>query len=166
MLQRLELPPKNDDVVVHRILDDNRRVLEVSPSRYFSWRMRDDLVDSTIVASDFARDISVRTTFSVMPENRDYRPFGTSVTHTALFEPLVEYSQRYETWEEAERGHRDVVDRVGRDLDEAESDREIALSFVGLAAEVRESFVGADARPVRGRPPRRRCPGAYPAVAV
>ena len=38
----------------------------------------------------------------VMPESKGYKPFGTSATHIALFEPLTEYSQRYDTWEEAE----------------------------------------------------------------
>ena len=139
-LQRLEPPPRNDEDVVYRILDDNRRVAVVSPPLYLSWRMTQDLERSTIVGRDLVEDVSVRTTFSIMPEGRDYRPFGTSATHTVLLEPLTQYSQRYDTWEEAERGHQHVLSRVGRDLAEAQADREVARNFAGVAAEVRETL--------------------------
>ena len=175
LLQRLELPPEDEESTVYRILDDNRRVLEVSPSRYFSWRMRDDLAKSTIVGSGLVQDISVRTTFSIMPESKGYKPFGTSATHIVLFEPLTEYSQRYDTWYEAERGHRNVVERVGRDLTEAEAEKEIAQSFVGLAAELRELLsepipdlfsVARHGEVARVRTPLRRPDGSFIEVDV
>ena len=174
-LQRLALPPEDDDGTVYRILDDNRRAVEVSPSRYFSWRMRGNLGKSTIVGSDFVHDISVRTSFSIMPESKNYKPFGTSAIHNVLLVPLTGYSRRYDTWEEAERGHQEVVERIERDLAEAEAEREVASSFAGIAAEVREALsepmpdlfsVARHDEAARVRIPLRRTDGSFIEVEV
>ena len=135
MVQRLELPQQDD--VVYRIIDDDRNAVEVSPAQYARWRMQHDVASLAVVGQDTVGNILVKTTFSVMPENRTYKPFGTSAFAMPDYDPLIEYSNRYDTWREAEQGHRHSQDRIRLDLAKALLVDEKAEALAGTAGEVR-----------------------------
>ena len=116
MVQRLELPQEEQEDVIYRILDDDGKVVEVSPAQYGRWRVQHDVARLAVVEEDTVGNILVKTTFSIMPENRSYKPFGTSAFALPDFDPLVEYSTRYDTRKEAEEGHRGIQDRIRKDL--------------------------------------------------
>ena len=135
MVQRLELPQEKD--VVYRILDDHGNVVEVTTAQYARWRMRHDVAQLAVVGQATVGNILVKTTFSIMPENRSYKPFGTSAFALPDFDPLVEYSSRYDTREEAEQGHRSAQERVRRDLAKALLVDEQVEVLSGTAGQVR-----------------------------
>ena len=139
LVKRLELPQEEEEVV-YQIIDDNLRTVEVTAAQYAIWRTQNDVAQRAVVGQDNVENVMVRTTFAIMPENRSYKPFGTSAYQLPLYDPVLEYSQRYDTWSEAENGHRNTVDRVLRMAAEARADVEIALAFAGTAAEVRETI--------------------------
>ena len=109
-VKRLELP--QDDDVVYRIIDDDFNAVEVTQSQYTRWRLQHDVARMAIVGEDTFENVRVRTTFSIMPENRNYKPFGTSAFDLTSLDPLAEYSRRYDTWQEAQEGHRHTLEQV------------------------------------------------------
>ncbi len=137
-VKRLELPQEEE--VVYRIIDNNLNTLEVTAAQYAIWRTRNDVTRRAVVGQDTVEDVMVRTTFSIMPENRAYKPYGTSAYALPLYDPLLEYFQRYDTWTEAENGHRDILELISHKADEARADEEISQAFAGTAAEVRETL--------------------------
>ena len=136
LVKRLELPEDERDVV-YRIIDNNLNAVEVTPAQYGSWRMQNDVAQRAIVGQDTVENVRVRTTFSIMPENRNYKPFGTSAVDMTSLDPLLEYSRRYDTWREAERGHREALQRVRRNAATARAAEERAEALAGTAGEVR-----------------------------
>lgn len=136
-VKRLELPQDEEDGVVYRIIDDDLNAVEVTAAQYGNWRLQHDVARRAIVGQDIVDDIMVRTTFSIMPENRGYKPFGTSAYGMILYDALPQYSQRYDTWREAEAGHRQIVERVRRDNATARTADERAQSLSGTAGAVR-----------------------------
>ncbi len=132
LVKRLELQP-GDETVVYRIIDDDNNAVEVTPSEYARWRVQHDVAKRAIVGQDTVGDVIVRTTFSIMPENRGYKPFGTSAYLMPLYDPLTQYSRRYDTWQESELGHWETVYQVGEELKEA---RESANSDAAQREEV------------------------------
>ena len=134
-VKRLELPQEGD--VVYRIIDDEFNAVEVTAAQYTNWRMQNDVTKKAVVGQDTVEDVMVRTTFSVMPENRGYKPFGTSAYEMPLYDPLTQYTQRYDTWREAEQGHRSVLDRIRRDHATARATEQRARALAGTAGEVR-----------------------------
>ncbi len=139
-VKRLELPQETGEDLVYRIVDDNFNTVEVTAAQYSLWRIQNDVTQRAIVGQDTVEDVTIRTTFSIMPEHRSYRPFGTSAYALPMYDPLLEYSQRYDTWREAESGHRDTLERIRRKAAETQADKEIAQYFTGTAAEVREAI--------------------------
>ena len=137
MVQRLELPQEEEENLVYRIIDDDRNAVEVTPAQYGRWRMQHDVASLAVVGQDTFGNILVKTTFSVMPENRTYKPFGTSAFAMPDYDPLVEYSNRYDTWRDAEQGHRHTMDRIRRDLAKTLLVDEKAEALAGTAGEVR-----------------------------
>lgn len=135
-VKRLELP-QEDEAVIYRILDDDLNAVEVTQSQYARWRVQHDVAERAIVGQDTVGNVRVRTTFSVMPENRGYKPFGTSAFDVASLEPLVELSRRYDTWAEAQHGHRDTLDQVRREIARARAADERAKALSGTTGEVR-----------------------------
>jgi hypothetical protein len=133
-VKRLELP---QDEVVHRIIDDDLNTVEVTAAQYALWRMNNDVAMRAIVGQDTIENVMVRTTFSIMPENRSYKPFGTSAYEMPLYDPLTEYSQRYDTWNEAEQGHRNTLERIRRDNATARAAERRVESLAGTAGEAR-----------------------------
>ena len=121
-VQRLELPHDEDEAVVYRIIDGQRNAVEVSAAQYAAWRLRNDVAKLAVVGQDSVGDFLVRTTFSVMPENRSYKPFGTSVYMMPDFDPVITYFRRYDTWREAESGHRETVELLRREQEVAASE--------------------------------------------
>ena len=134
-VKRLELP--QDDEVVYRIIDEDSNAVEVTQSQYIRWRLQHDVTQSAVVGEDTIENVKVRTTFSIMPENRNYKPFGTSAFDVASLDPLLQYSVRYDTWEEAERGHRHTLEVIRRDSAMARVVEERVESLAGVAGEVR-----------------------------
>lgn len=114
-VKRLELPQGEEDDVVYRIIDDDLIAVEVTAAQYGIWRLQNDVTKKAIVGQDTIESVMVRTTFSIMPEHRGYKPFGTSAYEVSTFEPLTQYSQRYDTWQEAELGHRTTLEHIRRD---------------------------------------------------
>ena len=135
-VKRLELPQEGEDVI-YRILDGDLNAVEVTQSQYARWRMQNDVADRAVVGQDTVGNVRVRTTFSIMPENRGYKPFGTSAFDMASLDPLVEHSRRYDTWAEAQRGHRDTLDHIRREIARARATDERAEALSGTAGEVR-----------------------------
>ena len=117
LVKRLELPQEPDEQdVVYRIIDEEQNAVEVTAAQYTRWRLLNDVSQLAIVGRDVIRDVRVYTTFSIMPEDRGYKPFGTSAVNLSTLEPLSMYGQRYDTWQQAEVGHRQVVERIRRDF--------------------------------------------------
>ena len=134
-VKRLELPQEDD--VVYRIIDDEGNAVEVTQSQFARWRLQHDVARMAIVGEDSVEDIWVYTTFSIMPENRSYKPFGTSAFDMTSLDPLMEYSRRYETREEAERGHRQTLEQIRRDWARARATEEREQALAGVAGKVR-----------------------------
>ncbi len=109
-VKQLELPQEEEGEVVYRIIDTSRNAVEVSAAQYAAWRVRNDVAKLAVVGQDKVGDFLVKTTFSIMPENRSYRPFGTSAYLMPDFDPVTSYSRRYNTWQEAELGHHETVE--------------------------------------------------------
>ena len=137
LVKRLELPQEEEDDVVYRIIDDDLHAVEVTAAQYGNWRLQHDVAQRAVVGQDIVDDVMVRTTFSIMPENRGYKPFGTSAYGIILYDALPQYSQRYDTWREAEAGHRLIVERVRRDNSTARTADERVQSLSGTAGAVR-----------------------------
>lgn len=136
LVKRLELPEEERDIV-YRIIDDNNNAVEVTAGQYARWRMLNDVAQRAIVGQDTVENVRVRTTFSIMPEDRNYKPFGTSAFDMVNLDPLLEYSRRYDTWNEAEKGHRDTLDRIRNDNSRARVAEEMAQALTGPAGDVR-----------------------------
>ena len=157
LVKRLELPDEQQEQeeVVYRIIDNDLNTVEVTPAQYAIWRTQNDVSRRAVVGQDIVGDVMVRTTFSIMPENRDYKPYGTSAYALPLYDPLLDYFQRYDTWAAAEMGHRNTLDRIRNEAAEsqaqAEADERISRVFSGTAAEVRENIAAQlhDLFPVR-----------------
>ena len=137
LVSRLELPPEEQGDVVFRIIDSSLNTVEVTPAQYARWRMQHDVAQMAVVGHDIIESVTVRTTFSIMPENRSYKPFGTSAFDVSSWEPLLEHSRRYDTWEEAERGHRQTLERIRQSAVTARATDERAEALAGTAGEVR-----------------------------
>ena len=135
LVKRLELP--QEDAVVYRIIDDELNAVEVTQSQYTRWRLQHDVARRAVVGQDIVDDVMVRTTFSIMPENRGYKPFGTSAYGMTLYDALPQYSQRYDTWREAEAGHRQMVERIRHDNVKARTADDKAQALSGTAGAVR-----------------------------
>lgn len=114
-VKRLELPQDEEGDVVYRIIDDDLIAVEVTAAQYGIWRLQNDVIERAIVGQDTVESVMIRTTFSIMPEYRGYKPFGTSAYEVTTFDPLPQYSQRYDTWQEAEQGHRNTLEQVRRE---------------------------------------------------
>ena len=142
IVKRLELPQEEDaqQEVVYRIIDSDNHTVEVTPAQYAIWRTRNDATSRAVVGHDTVEDVMVRTTFSIMPENRAYKPYGTSAYSLPLYDPLLEYFHRYDTWEQARNGHRNVLDHIRRKAAQARADAETSRAFAGTAAEVEETL--------------------------
>ena len=123
-VKQLELPQDEDETVVYRIIDGARNAVEVSAAQYATWRLRNDVAKLAVVGQDKVGDFLVRTTFSVMPENRSYKPFGTSAYKIPDFDPATAYSRRYDTWREAELGHYETVELLRQEQEVADSEAE------------------------------------------
>ena len=123
-VKQLELPQDEDETVVYRIIDGARNAVEVSAAQYATWRLRNDVAKLAVVGQDKVGDFLVRTTFSVMPENRSYKPFGTSAYKIPDFDPATAYSRRYDTWREAELGHHETVELLRHEQEVADSEAE------------------------------------------
>ena len=136
LVKRLELPEDEGDVV-YRIIDDNFNTVEVSAAQYTNWRMQNDVTQMAIVGQDTVENIMVRTTFSIMPEDRSYKPFGTSAYEISSLDPRLEYSHRYDNWREAEQGHRNTLAQIRRDSAIARAAEQKAKDLAGAAGEVR-----------------------------
>ena len=136
-VKRLELPQEEESEVVYRIIDDDLKIVEVTAAQYGIWRLQNDVTKRAVVGQDTVESLMVRTTFSIMPENRGYKPFGTSAYEVSTFEPLIQYSQRYDTWQEAEQGHRNTLEQVRRDHATAVATERRAEALSGTAGAVR-----------------------------
>ena len=132
LIKRLELPQEDEESLVYRIIDNNNNAVEVTAAQYGLWRMQNDVAKRAIVGQDTVEDVVVRTTFSIMPENRGYQPFGTSAYALPSYDPLVEFSQRYDTWKEADHGHAATLRRVRQRI--AEMRAEEGQKSAGVAA--------------------------------
>lgn len=136
-VKRLELPQEEEGGVVYRIIDDGLNAVEVTAAQYGIWRLQNDVTKRAIVGQDTVESVMVRTTFSIMPENRGYKPFGTSAYEVTTFDPLPQYSHRYDTWQEAERGHRNTLEQIRRDHATAMATERRADALAGTAGAVR-----------------------------
>lgn len=136
-VKRLELPQGEEGDVVYRIIDDDLIAVEVTTAQYGIWRLQHDVAARAIVGQDTIESVMVRTTFSIMPENRGYKPFGTSAFQVTTLDSLPQYSMRYDTWQEAEQGHRITLNRVRRDHARARAADDRAEALAGVAGEVR-----------------------------
>ena len=136
-VKRLELPQGEEAEVVYRIIDDDLIAVEVTAAQYGIWRLQNDVTERAIVGQDTIESVMVRTTFSIMPENRGYKPFGTSAYEVSTFEPLPQYSQRYDTWQEAERGHRSALEQIRRKHATAMATERRVEALSGTAGAVR-----------------------------
>ncbi len=139
LVKRLELPAEEpEDDRVYRIIDSEFNAVEVSPAQYGIWRMQNDVAEMAIVGQETVGDFTVRTTFSIMPEHRGYKPFGTSVYEMPHFDPRTEFSRRYDTWQEAEHGHREMLARLALLSNDATS--EDSQEYTGVAGEIWEGL--------------------------
>lgn len=78
-------------------------------------RYRDDADDSWRVARTEIGDITISTVFLGLDHNHDGPP--PLVFETMVFGgPMNDWCERYSTWEEAEKGHQEVVDKVNQTL--------------------------------------------------
>ena len=103
LVKRLELPDDERDIV-YRIIDNNYQTVEVTAAQYGNWRMQNDVVQKAIVGQDTVENVRVSTRFSIMPENRNYKPFGTSAFDMTSLDSLIgytRYTRRYDTWNDA-----------------------------------------------------------------
>ena len=123
-VKQLELPQEEEADVVYRIIDDDRNAVEVSAAQYGNWRMRHDVARLAVVGQEEVGDFLVKTTFSIMPENRSYKPFGTSAFAMPEYAPVTAYSRRYETWREAELGHHETVELLRQEQEVPDSEAE------------------------------------------
>ena len=121
-VKQLELPQDDEGEVVYRIIDGDRHAVEVSAPQYARWRVGNDVAKLAVVGQDQVGDFLVKTTFSIMPENRSYRPFGTSAYLMPDFDPVTSYSRRYNTWQEAELGHYEAVELLRQEQEIPDSD--------------------------------------------
>ena len=121
-VKQLELPQDDEWTVVYRIIDANRNAIEVTPAQYATWRVRHDVAKLAIVGQDNIGNFLVKTTFSIMPENRNYKPFGTSAFMMPDFDPVTTYSRRYDTWREAELGHYETVELLRQEQEIPDSE--------------------------------------------
>jgi len=93
------------------ILDGHEPVM-VSPEEWRNWRVKND--EQRTVAKDQIGEVCVSTVFLGIDDS-----FGSGPP--ILFESMVfggrydEDMDRYETWEEAEAGHRAMVEKVKAD---------------------------------------------------
>lgn len=117
-VKQLELPQEEQEDVVYRIIDDNRNAIEVTATQYARWRVQHDVARRAVVGQDTVGSVMVRTTFSIMPESRGYKPFGTAGFLLPDYDPIAQYSQRYDTWLQADLGHRETVRLITRELEE------------------------------------------------
>lgn len=122
LVKQLELPREEEADIVYRVIDDDRNAVEVGPAQYAMWRMTHDVAKLAVVGQDNIGDFLVRTTFAIMPENRSYKPFGTSAFRIPDFDPATTYSRRYDTWHEAELGHYETVELLRQEQEVPESD--------------------------------------------
>ena len=136
-VKRLELPREDEGAVVYRIIDDDLNAVEVTAAQYGIWRLQHDVTSRAIVGQDTIETVMVRTTFSIMPESRGYKPFGTSAYEVTTFDPLPQYTQRYDTWREAEQGHRKTLELIRRDQATAAATEQRAEAMAGTAGAVR-----------------------------
>ena len=120
-VKQLELPQDEEGEIVYRIIDSSRNAVEVSAAQYAAWRVRNDVAELAVVGQDKVGDFLVKTTFSIMPENRSYKPFGTSAYMMPDFDPATSYSRRYDTWREAELGHHEMVELMRQEQEVPES---------------------------------------------
>ena len=90
-VKQLELPQEDEGEVVYRIIDSGRNAVEVSAAQYAAWRVRNDVANLAVVGQDNVGDFLVKTIFSIMPENRSYKPFGTSAYVMPDFDPVTTY---------------------------------------------------------------------------
>ena len=123
-VKQLELPQEDEVEVVYRIIDGDRNAVEVSASEYARWRVRNDVAKLAVVGQDNVGDFLVKTTFSIMPENRSYKPFGTSAYAMPDFDPVTTYSRRYDTWRDAELGHHETVELLRQEQEVPDGDAE------------------------------------------
>ena len=125
-VKQLELPQGEGEEVVYRIIDNSRNAVEVSAAQYAAWRVRNDVAKLAVVGQEEVGDFLVRTTFSIMPENRSYKPFGTSAYMMPEFDPVTAYSRRYDTWREAELGHHETIEllRQEQEIPSSESGKQ------------------------------------------
>ena len=121
-VKQLELPQDEEGEVVYRIIDSSRNAVEVSAAQYAGWRVRNDVAKLAVVGQDKVGEFLVKTTFSIMPENRSYKPFGTSAYMIPDFDPVTSYSRRYDTWREAELGHYETVELLRQEQEVPESE--------------------------------------------
>lgn len=121
-VKQLELPQDDEGSVVYRIIDANRNAIEVTPAQYATWRVRHDVAKLAVVGQDNIGDFLVKTTFSIMPENRSYKPFGTSAYMMPDYDPATSYSRRYDTWREAELGHYETVELLRQEQEVPDSE--------------------------------------------
>ena len=136
-VKQLELSQDDDESIVYRIIDANRNAIEVTPAQYATWRVRNDVAKQAVVGQDNVGEFLVKTTFSIMPENRSYKPFGTSAYMMPDFDPVTTYSRRYDTWREAELGHYETVELLRQEQEVPDSDAEKQNKEVEL---VRRAF--------------------------
>ena len=118
-VKHLELPQGEDEDIVYRIIDNERNAIEVTASQYAIWRVQYDVAKIAVVGQDTVGNVLVRTTFSIMPESRSYKPFGTHAFLLPDFDPVIQYNQRYDTWLQADLGHRETVRLLTRETEEA-----------------------------------------------
>ena len=143
LVKRLELPSEEEEAVVYRIIDDDFNAVEVTPAQYGIWRMQNDVLQKAIVGQDTVEDVVVRTTFSIMPEHRRYKPFGTSAYALPVYDPLPNYSRRYDTWREAERGHRATLESIRQHHAEIQAAAIADAAHAGTAGEVMAAIQGS-----------------------
>ena len=118
-IRHLELPQEEYEDVVYRIIDDDRNAIEVTATEYGRWRVQHDVAKLAVVGQDTVGDVLVRTTFSIMPESRGSKPFGTSAFLMPDYDPVTQYSHKYDTWLQADLGHRETVRLLTEEQDEA-----------------------------------------------
>ena len=90
----------------HYILDENRQPVKVDLMQWAGWFSKDRHVAKTEVG-----DAEVSTVFLGL--DHQYGDGPPLIFETLVFGgPLDQEMERYSTWEEAERGHADMVLRV------------------------------------------------------
>ena len=74
-------------------------------------RYRPDADESWRVAQTYIGDIQISTVFLGLDHNHDGPP--PLVFETRVFRgPMKDWCDRYSTWEEAEKGHQEIVEKV------------------------------------------------------